>query len=81
MVIEERSVFLRGIITGGGLRVESRVRATKRTLDDRVKYFHYSVMDSDLTYALPDGEYEVDVEETRVQIPVTKKNGCFQSRG
>jgi hypothetical protein len=36
-------------------------------------------MDSDLTHALPDGEYEVDVEETKAQVPVIKKNGRFHS--
>jgi hypothetical protein len=59
----KESVIFSGTIVGEGQRVECKVRATKTTLDGDPSvppaFSEYSIMESNETAKLPDGDYEV----------------------
>ena len=62
----QETIIFRGTIIGEGQRVDCEVRATKTTLDgDPPIVSGYIIVESDLTDALPDGNYELLVNRDR----------------
>ncbi len=61
-----------GTIIGEGQRVECEVRATKTTLDGdppaRSVFSGYTVMESDVTDKLPDGNYDLLANGERIRF-------------
>ena len=67
------TVMFSGIIVGEHRqRVECRVRATKTTLDEdpsaRPLFSGYTVMESDVTDKLPDGDYDLLANGERIRF-------------
>lgn len=70
-------VFVRAIIRGEGREVACGIRATKTTLPGAPAAFsNYSVISSNETDNLPDGNYVVHLESGE-ETPIAKKNGYF----
>jgi len=77
--IVQETVTFSGIIIGEGQRVGCEVRATKTTLDgDSPLFSGYSIVESDATDRLPDGNYELLVNRERTRF--SRDAGRFQSR-
>ena len=75
----KQTVVFSGTIIGEGQRVGCEVRATKTTLDrDPPLFSGYTIMESDLTDGLPDGNYELLVNRERTRL--SRDAGRFQSR-
>jgi hypothetical protein len=76
--MQEKFIFS-GTIIGEGQRVECEVRATKTMLDgDPPLFSGYSIVESDVTDRLPDGNYELLVNRERTRF--SRDAGRFQSR-
>jgi len=77
--IVQETIIFNGTIIGEGQRVECEVRATKTTLDqDPPVFSSYTIMESDLTDSLPDGNYELLVNRERTRF--RRDAGRFLSR-
>ena len=75
----QETVTFSGTIIGEGQRVECEVRATKTTLEgDPPLFSGYSIVESDVTDRLPDGNYELLVNRERTRF--SRDAGRFQSR-
>ena len=75
----QETVTFSGIIIGENQRVECEVRATKTTLDgDPPSFSGYSIVESDVTDGLPDGNYDLLVNHERTRF--SRDGGRFQSR-
>ncbi len=75
----QETVTFSGIIIGENQRVECEVRATKTTLDgDSPLFSGYSIMESDVTDRLPDGNYDLLVNHERTRF--SRDGGRFQLR-
>jgi len=65
----QETVTFRGIVIGESQRVECEVQATKTTLDgDPPLFSGYSIVESDVTDRLPDGNYELLVNRERTRF-------------
>ena len=74
----QETVTFSGIILGEGQRVQCEVRATKTTLDgDPPLFSGYTIMESDVTDRLPDGNYDLLVNHERTRL--SRDGGRFQS--
>jgi hypothetical protein len=77
--VVQETVTFSGIIVGEGQRVGCEVRATKTTLDgDPPLFSGYSIVESDATDRLRDGNYELLVNHERTRF--NRDAGRFQSR-
>ncbi len=75
----QETVTFSGIIIGEGQRVGCEVRATKTTLDgDPPLFSGYSIVESDVTDRLRDGNYDLLVNHERTRF--SRDGGRFQSR-
>jgi len=75
----QETVIFSGIIIGEGQRVGCEVRATKTTLDgDPPLISGYTILESDVTDRLPDGNYELLVNRERTRF--SRDAGRYQSR-
>jgi len=75
----QEAVTFRGTIIGDGQRVECEVRAIKTTLvGDPPLVSGYWIVESDVTDALPDGNYELLVNRERTRF--MRNAGRFISR-
>ncbi len=75
----QETIIFNGTIIGEGQRVECEVRATKTTLDgDPPLFSGYSIVESDVTDGLPDGNYDLLVNHERTRF--SRDGGRFQSR-
>ena len=75
----QETVTFSGIIIGEGQRVGCEVRATKTTLDEDPPLFSgYSIVESDVTDRLRDGNYDLLVNHERTRF--SRDGGRFQSR-
>jgi hypothetical protein len=75
----QETVTFKGTIIGDGQRVECEVRATKTTLaGDPPLISGYWIVESDVTDALPDGNYELLVNRERTRF--RREAGRFLSR-
>ena len=75
----QETITFRGTIIGEGQLIECEVRATKTTLDaNPPRISGYIIVESDLTDALPDGNYELLVNRERTRF--TRDGGRFFSR-
>jgi hypothetical protein len=85
--IMQETVTFSGTIIGEGQRVECKVRATKSLLDEdpsaRPLFSDYTVMESDVTDKLPDGNYDLLTQSSDavilvrvgpVRVPVRKQH-------
>jgi len=76
--VQERIIFS-GTIVGAHQRMQCKVRATRTTLDtDPPVFSDYSVVASDATDRLPDGDYELRSNGERTQF--RRNAGRFLSR-
>jgi len=74
----QEKVIFSGTIIGEGQRVDCEVRATKTTLDgDPPLFSGYTIMESDVTDRLPDGNYDLLVNHERTRFG--RDGGRFQS--
>jgi hypothetical protein len=75
----QETIIFNGTIIGEGQRVECEVRVTKTTLDgDPPLFSGYTILESDVTDRLPDGNYELLVNRERTRF--SRDAGRFQSR-
>jgi len=78
----KETVIFSGMIVSGDKQVGCKVRATKTTLGSNIPpvFSEYSVMNSDVTDWLPDGDnYEVHLSNGE-RIPVRREHGHFLAR-
>jgi hypothetical protein len=78
----KETVIFSGAIVSNDQRVECRVRAIKTTLDPTIPpaFSEYTVMNSDVTDRLPDGDnYEIHLSDGE-RIPVRRQHGHFLAR-
>ena len=74
----QETVTFSGIIIGEHQRMECEVRATMTTLDgDPPLFSGYTIMESDATDRLPDGNYDLLVNHERTRF--SRDGGRFQS--
>ena len=65
----QETITFRGTIIGEGQRLECEVRATKTTFDgDPPLVSGYRIVESDVTDALPDGDYDLLVNRERTRF-------------
>jgi len=68
----QETIIFSGTIIGEGQRVECKVRATKTLLDEdlsaRPVFSGYTVMESDATDKLPDGNYDLLANGERIRF-------------
>ena len=65
----QETITFRGTIIGEGQRLECEVRATKTTFDgDPPLVSSYRIVESDVTDALPDGDYDLLVNRERTRF-------------
>jgi hypothetical protein len=80
--IVQETVIFSGTIIGEGQRVECKVRATKTLLDEepsaRPVFSGYTVMESDATDKLPDGDYDLLANGERIRF--RRNDGRFLTR-
>src|SRR5260370_29559132 len=80
--IVQETIIFSGTIIGEGQRVECEVRATKTTLDGdppaRSVFSGYTVMESDVTDKLPDGNYDLLANGERIRF--RRRDERFLSR-
>jgi hypothetical protein len=65
----QETITFSGTIIGEGQRIECEVRATKTTLDgDPPLVSGYRIVESDVTDGLPDGDYDLLVNNERTRF-------------
>ena len=68
----QETIIFNGTIIGEGQRVDCKVRATKSLLDEdpsaRPVFSGYTVMESDATDKLPDGNYDLLANGERIRF-------------
>ena len=78
----QETVIFSGTIIGEGERVECKVRATRTLLDEdpsaRAVFSGYTVMESDATDKLPDGDYDWLTNGERIRF--RQSDGRFHPR-